>query len=327
MQKTRLTGPRVVGMLILLVCAHQGCVYIPVIQGDIFAGLEDELESAEPISTFDGDWISTEYGYAIRIENRIGRVIITNTPLLDEGDVILVMAAVNGPGFTGRHIFTDGTIRDVVGRLLDSDTLFLSDGGLSWTLSRLNSNFAPTAISQVVATPYATPVTITLTGEDPDHGPEPLTFTILTPPPNGQLTGSLPVLTYTPISGFVGTDTFTFNVSDGVDESEAASVTIAVGYDNRPPSVDAGGNTSITLPTNFVDLSGSVSDDGRPYGVLTTTWSVIDGPDGAVFADATAVNTTVTFAQAGTYVLQLAASDGLLTTTDSITVFVRAAAP
>jgi hypothetical protein len=35
---------------------------------------------------------------------------------------------------------------------------------------------------------------------------------------------------------------------------------------NRPPIVDAGGDQSITLPTNSVSLNGIASDDGLPQG-------------------------------------------------------------
>ncbi len=48
---------------------------------------------------------------------------------------------------------------------------------------------------------------------------------------------------------------------------------------NRPPIVDAGGDQSITLPTNQVSLNGTASDDGLPQGsVLALQWSVVSGP-------------------------------------------------
>jgi len=312
------------GVLITLMVSIVGCGLVPVLSGDIFDGLEDVLAEAEPISTFDGEWLNTGYGYAFEITNRTGLVTIGNSSLLDVGDVILVIATVDGASFTGRHIFTDGTIREVDGRLLDADSLFMTDGEIIWTMSRFNANLTPAAAAQFVATPFQTPVTITLIGRDLDGGPQAISFGILTWPENGQLTGQPPAVTYTPDVGFVGTDTFSFSVSDGASQSSAATVTISVAMDNGPPSVDAGSNASITLPTNSVDLDGTVSDDGRPSGVLTTTWSTIDGPTSAYFANANAVDTVVIFSQVGTYVLQLEASDGVITVTDTVTVFVHA---
>ena len=56
-------------------------------------------------------------------------------------------------------------------------------------------------------------------------------------------------------------------------------------------------------------LDATVTDDGLPSNTLTYTWSVSSGPDGATFADANAEDTTVTFVNAGTYVLQFEAPE------------------
>jgi len=89
---------------------------------------------------------------------------------------------------------------------------------------------------------------------------------------------------------------------------------------NQAPAVDAGADQSLTLPTNTANLSATVSDDGLPNGSLITTWSQISGPDTVVFADTSALDTTATFPVEGSYVLELSAYDGALTTTDTLTV-------
>ena len=92
---------------------------------------------------------------------------------------------------------------------------------------------------------------------------------------------------------------------------------------NRPPIVDAGGDQSITLPTNSVSLNGSASDDGLPQGsVLQLQWSVVSGPGSVVFSDPTKAISTATFTTAGEYVLKLTASDGQLSASDTLTVTV-----
>jgi len=60
---------------------------------------------------------------------------------------------------------------------------------------------------------------------------------------------------------------------------------------------------------------------------LTTTWSQLSGPGVTSFANANAVDTTATFSAAGTYVLQLTASDGQLSANDTVQVTVAAAPP
>src|SRR5215217_3388049 len=92
---------------------------------------------------------------------------------------------------------------------------------------------------------------------------------------------------------------------------------------NRPPIVDAGGDQSITLPTNSVSLNGIANDDGLPLGsVLALAWSVVSGPGPVVFSDPTKAISTATFTTAGEYVLKLTASDGQLSASDTLKVTV-----
>ena len=92
---------------------------------------------------------------------------------------------------------------------------------------------------------------------------------------------------------------------------------------NRPPIVDAGGDQSITLPTNSVSLNGIASDDGLPQGsVLALQWSVVSGPGSVVFSNPTNAISTATFTTAGEYVLKLTASDGQLSASDTLKVTV-----
>jgi RHS repeat-associated protein len=92
---------------------------------------------------------------------------------------------------------------------------------------------------------------------------------------------------------------------------------------NRPPSVDAGPDQTITLPVDTLSLSGAVSDDGLPAGSsLSTTWRKVSGPGPVSFGDASDPTTAVTFVEPGDYVLELKASDGELFATDTVAVTV-----
>lgn len=92
---------------------------------------------------------------------------------------------------------------------------------------------------------------------------------------------------------------------------------------NNPPSVSAGNDQSVTLPSSAA-LDGTVSDDGlpNPPGVLTTTWSTAGGPGSATFADPSSVDTVASFPAAGTYVLRLSVGDGQYTVFDDVVVTV-----
>ncbi len=84
----------------------------------------------------------------------------------------------------------------------------------------------PTAHSQSVTTEQDTPVTITLKGTDPNDNS--LTYTVMTQPAHGKLSGSPPTLTYTPNTGYTGSDSFTFKVNNGLKDSKNATVSITV---------------------------------------------------------------------------------------------------
>ena len=87
------------------------------------------------------------------------------------------------------------------------------------------TNNAPVANETLVDVPGST-IPVVLTGFDADS--DTLTYTIVTQPSNGTLSGTAPNLTYTPNPGFTGTDSLTFKVNDGKVDSAPATVTIKV---------------------------------------------------------------------------------------------------
>ncbi|MGH9921564.1 MAG: S8 family peptidase, partial [Nitrososphaerales archaeon] len=155
----------------------------------------------------------------------------------------------------------------------------------------LSLNLPPIADDQTVSTDEDTPVTITLTGSDPDGNS--LTFSILIDPTNGMLGSIVPIdstsasVTYTPDVDFVGDDSFTFEVSDGslVDtgtvnvtvnpvEPVILSVETSTGTGNATFVTDIGTITSLTsidpssLPPAPVEF---------PHGLFNFTMTVNPG--------------------------------------------------
>ena len=95
--------------------------------------------------------------------------------------------------------------------------------------------------------------------------------------------------------------------------------------DNTAPVVNAGTDQSITLPTDTVNLDGTVTDDGLPDppGSATTTWTKQSGPGTVTFGNENVVDTTASFSTAGMYVLRLTADDSDLQTYDEVTITVN----
>ena len=84
----------------------------------------------------------------------------------------------------------------------------------------------PTAIGKSVVVKKNTATAVALKGTDPEGAA--LVYSVVDFPENGRLTGRAPNLAYKPDSGFVGTDAFTFTVSDGVTTSEVAAESVTV---------------------------------------------------------------------------------------------------
>ncbi|MBF0529124.1 MAG: cadherin-like domain-containing protein, partial [Deltaproteobacteria bacterium] len=87
-------------------------------------------------------------------------------------------------------------------------------------------NHAPVAVSQNLATKTSSTLAIILNATDAEG--DALTYTIVTNPTHGTLSGSTPNLIYTPTAGYVGLDNFTWKANDGLQDSNLASVNILV---------------------------------------------------------------------------------------------------
>ncbi len=97
---------------------------------------------------------------------------------------------------------------------------------------------------------------------------------------------------------------------------------------NQAPQVNAGANQTITLPA-LANLGASATDDGlpNPPGALSFLWSQVSGPGTVTFGNATVLNTTASFSQAGNYTLRFTANDGALSSSADTQVTVSPTAP
>ena len=184
----------------------------------------------------------------------------------------------------------------------------------------------PQAVDDVTSTPVGTPIDVAVLANDSDPQAQALSLARVNAPgygtavPNGDGT-----VTYTPQSGFSGTDAFTYVVTDGEFGWDLATVTVTIsGAGNQPPSVDAGSDQAISLPAT-ASLQGTVSDDGLPAGGgLSVAWSQDSGPGIATFTPPDSVTSTATFSAPGTYVVRLSATDSQLSASDTLTMIVSA---
>jgi hypothetical protein len=130
-------------------------------------------------------------------------------------------------------------------------------------------NDAPLAVDQSVATPRNTPLAITLTATDVENAS--LTYTVVTVPTHGSLSGTAPNLTYTPDQDYAGDDFIYFSANDGQQTGNVAIVHISVYMLSHHPvalndSYSTYQNTTLTIPAPGV-LSNDTDEDGDPLAV------------------------------------------------------------
>lgn len=150
-------------------------------------------------------------------------------------------------------------------------------------------------------------VVITGSGTDSDGTIASYAWTQVSGPSTATLSGAT-TATLTPSNMIQGTYVFRLTVTDNIGDSATDDMSVFVNpAANLPPSVSAGADGSVTLPTNTANLIGTVSDtDGT---IASISWTQVSGPAAATFSSPHASSTAAMALVEGTYVFQLAATD------------------
>lgn len=122
-----------------------------------------------------------------------------------------------------------------------STTADTTGHGYTGTLAGTPQWAASTAPVDTVHVKPSTPRLINLAGFDADT--DPISYTVVTAPTFGTLSGTAPNVTYTPGPSYVGSDQFTYKTSDANGDSAVATVNIDFGLLTRTFS----GSTTGTL--------------------------------------------------------------------------------
>jgi hypothetical protein len=176
-----------------------GVDYVTVVKNKY----SDPIEVLKNDSDEDGDEISLVSASS----NQSNGIIDVN---VNKGIIVYIPA----PEFTGSetifYALTDGTDQSI-------GVLYVT----------IEENTIPVANPKSVSTTQEISVDIDLSGSDANS--DSLFYTLVDNPSNGVVSVSGDGKTiYTPNSGFFGSDSFTFKVNDGMDDSSTASVTINV---------------------------------------------------------------------------------------------------
>lgn len=148
------------------------------------------------------------------------------------------------------------------------------------SLRLTDTNSAPVAASYGLTLPWNVPSPILLQASDGEH--DPLTFTIVTNPAHGRITGTGTNVIYTPQTNYYGPDRFAFVANDGEAASAPGLVRLSVIPPNHAP--ETGGQALLVTqdtPRSFLIAVADVDGDplrtvilkgpkhGRVYGLGT----------------------------------------------------------
>jgi subtilisin family serine protease len=139
----------------------------------------------------------------------------------------------------------------------DSFTFSVNDGIQDSNIATIEIDVSsePVALDQNLTTDEDVPLNLTLTGTGLLPGP--VVWTIESDPEHGLLSGTAPDLIYTPEADWFGTDSFTFSVNDGLQDSNIATIEIVVSsVDDPPVALDQNLSTDEDVPLN-ITLTGT----------------------------------------------------------------------
>jgi outer membrane protein OmpA-like peptidoglycan-associated protein len=133
--------------------------------------------------------------------------------------------------------------------------------------ARVYLNREPVAVNDSATVQRGASVSVSVLGNDTDPDGNPLTVTAVTQPAHGTVSFTASGVTYTPAAGFVGTDGFSYTISDGQGGTDTATVAITVV--DRAPVANADSATTAQDAAVQIDVLANDTDpDGDTLSLV-----------------------------------------------------------
>lgn len=230
------------------------------------------------------------------------------------GTLAAVNAALNGTSFTPAPNFNGAASLTIQaadlgasgagGPLDDADVL---------SINVLPINDAPDAANDaLVVAEDSSAASLDVRSNDtfaPD-APETLTITAVSSPLHGTATHDGAQVTYTPVANYVGTDSFTYTISDGNGGTDTATVSVTVTSENDPP-VAQSDNFSVNANSAGNLLAVLTNDSTAPDTGETLSLASVGAPaNGTASISGTRISYTPNNGFTGTDTLTYTVADG-----------------
>ena len=237
---------------------------LPVVTDDVASTVEDTLVTINVLgndSDVDGDPLTVTSASATNGSVAIGAAgSLTYTP---------------NANFSGTDTISY-TISDGAGGT--------ASGSVAMIVAAVND--APVALDDTATTTEDTPVTISVLGNDSDVDGNTLSVTSASATNGSVAIGAGGSLTYTPAADFTGSDTITYEISDGAGGTASASVAMTVAAANDAPvAVDDTATTAEDTAVSIAVLGNDTDVDGDPLTVTSasaTNGTVVVEADGSL---------------------------------------------
>ena len=145
------------------------------------------------------------------------------------------------------------------------------------TITVREVNTPPTADNAQLNTNEDTVLSFILKAGDLDLPPNNLTFSIVTAPVNGTLSGTAPNLTYTPKPDFNGADSLVFKVNDGKTDSKTATVLIKIAPVNDAPKANSDAAATLENTPVIINVTANDTDIDGDKIVLSDVSEAVGG--------------------------------------------------
>jgi len=247
------------------------------------------------------DTITTSVGTPATID------VIANDTDADNSDTLSLLNIITDPAH-GTVVIAGNEVTytpDSNFEGVDQFTYTVSDGQghtdtatVNIVVSNNGTNSAPDAVNDSFVTAINTPKTYSVLANDNDPDGDTLTISATTNPAHGVVTISNSQIIYTPTTGYTGSDSFTYTITDGQGNEDTATVSVTI-----TDTTDGAPVLSPNYAATYGDMPVTIrvlDDDTDPDGdTLVLTGNLTDPTHGSAIISGNNVIYTATVGYIG----------------------------